>query len=192
MLSDLRIVASLLTPLLLGLLFHGLCMKFRWLSRLAIPIDQGRTLRGHRLFGANKTYRGIVAVGFGTALGFGLRSYAWSHIGSALEPQWLSSPGIAPFGFGFLVGAAAMMAELPNSFVKRQLDIEAGQAGRGVLGVVFYFVDQVDMLLGVWLVWALAIVVTPSLVAWSVVFLFVAHQLFTIAGHRLGMRSTWR
>ena len=190
MLSDLRLVASLLTPLLLGFLFHGLCMKFRWLSRLAIPIDQGRTLRGQRLFGANKTYRGIVAVGFGTALGFGFRSYAWSHTGS--EPGWLSSPGIAPFGFGFLVGAAAMMAELPNSFVKRQLGIEAGQAGRGVFAFVFYFFDQIDMLLGVWLVLALAIAVTPSLVAWSVVFLFVVHQLFTVAGHRLGMRSTWR
>ena len=71
--SDLLFVTSLLVPLLLGLVVHGLCMKFGWLSRLAKPIDQGQTFRGRRLFGANKTYRGIVAVGLGTALGFGLR-----------------------------------------------------------------------------------------------------------------------
>jgi CDP-archaeol synthase len=190
--SDLPYVTSLLMPLLLGLVCHGLCMKFRWLSQLATPIDQGRTLRGRRLFGVNKTYRGIVVVGLGTALGFGLRAYVCSDIGSALEPQWLHQPGIAPFGFGFLVGAAAMLAELPNSFLKRQPDIGAGQAGRGAFGFVFYFIDQVDMLLGVWLVLSLVIAVRANSVAWSVVFLFAAHQLFTVAGYGLGMRSTWR
>jgi len=32
----------------------------------------------------------------------------------------------------------------------------AGQGGRGLLGCIFYFVDQIDMLLGVWLVLSLA------------------------------------
>jgi hypothetical protein len=99
--NELHFVASLLIPLLLGLVLHGLCMRFRWLSPLAKPIDHGLTVRGRRLLGANKTYRGIVAVGLGTAIGFGLRPYAWGNIGSALEPQWLSRPGLAAFGFGF-------------------------------------------------------------------------------------------
>jgi CDP-2,3-bis-(O-geranylgeranyl)-sn-glycerol synthase len=190
--SDLLFVTSLLVPLLLGLVVHGLCIKFGWLNRLATPIDRGRTWRGRRLLGANKTYRGIVAVGLGTAVGFGLRSYIHDDVGSGLEPGWLTRPGSAPFVFGFTVGTAAMMAELPNSFLKRQLGIGAGQAGRGVLGFLFYLIDQVDMLLGVWFVLSLAIAVNASAVAWSVLLLFGVHQLVTVAGYWLGMRSTWR
>ncbi len=167
-------------------------MKFGWLRALGTPIDRGGTFRGRRLFGANKTHRGIVAVGLGTGLGFALRPYAGDGIGGTLEPRWLLQPGIAPFAFGFLVGAAAMIAELPNSFVKRQLGIGAGQAGGGMLGFVFYVVDQIDMLAGVWLVLSLVIAVRPGAVAWSVAFLFVAHQVFTVLGYGLGMRSTWR
>jgi CDP-2,3-bis-(O-geranylgeranyl)-sn-glycerol synthase len=133
-----------------------------------------------------------VAVGLGTAIGFGLRPYVHGDVGSTLEPGWLTRPGLAPFAFGFMVGAAAMMAELPNSFLKRQLGIGAGQAGRGVLGFLFYVIDQVDMLLGVWLVLSLAIAVDARAVAWSVVFLFGVHQVLTVAGYGLGMRSTWR
>jgi hypothetical protein len=55
-----------------------------------------------------------------------------------------------------------MLAELPNSFLKRQLGIGAGQAGRGVFGFVFYVIDQVDMLVGVWLVLSLAIAVRAN------------------------------
>ncbi len=190
--TELRFVTSLITPLLLGLLFHGVCVRLGWLRTLATPIDRGRTFRGRRLFGANKTYRGVVAVGLGTALGYALRPYAGNGIDGALEPAWLGHPGTAPFAFGLLVGVAAMVAELPNSFVKRQLGIGAGQAGGGMLGVVFYVVDQIDMLAGVWLVLSFVIAVRPSAVAWSVAFLFVAHQVFTVLGYGLGMRSTWR
>jgi hypothetical protein len=167
-------------------------MKFGWWKRLAMPIDRGHTFRGRRVFGPNKTYRGIVAVGAGTAIGFALRPFLASASAFPLEVEWLNRPGIASIVFGFCIGAAAMIAELPNSFIKRQLSIGPGQAGRGLLGVVFYFVDQVDMLLGVWLVVSLAMAIEPGPVAWSVVVLFVAHQVFTMAGYGLGMRSTWR
>jgi hypothetical protein len=189
---DLLIVATLLTPLLIGLLFHGLCMKFGWLAQLTKPVDGGRSFRGQRLFGANKTYRGIVAVGLGTAIGFWLRAMLQVGMTSNLEAEWLSRPGGGPLLFGFTVGAAAMAAELPNSFVKRQLGIRPGAAGSGALGVVFYLLDQVDMLLGVWLVLVFAVAVTPALILWSLAFLFIIHQVLTVGGYVLGMRTTWR
>lgn len=67
-------VSYMLLPLLGGLAFHGFCMKFKWLSFLGRPIDGGRTFRGRQLFGPNKTYRGIIAVGFGTAVGCGIQA----------------------------------------------------------------------------------------------------------------------
>ena len=53
---------------------------------------------------------------------------------------------------GFALGAAAMLSELPNSFFKRQLDIAPGAPGGGPAMLFFYVVDQVDFLLGAWLV----------------------------------------
>jgi hypothetical protein len=85
-----------------------------------------------------------------------------------------------------------MLGELPNSALKRQLGIAPGSAGHGVKGVVFYVLDQIDMLLGVWVVLGLAIGVTALRVVWSVVFLFIAHQILTLVGYQLGMRATAR
>jgi CDP-2,3-bis-(O-geranylgeranyl)-sn-glycerol synthase len=85
-----------------------------------------------------------------------------------------------------------MLAELPNSALKRQLGIKPGQAGRGWASAIFYVLDQVDMLVGVWIVLGIAIGVTVSRILWSVAFLFIAHQLLTLVGYRLGMRATAR
>src|SRR6185369_11647711 len=57
----LRDGATLFAPLFLGMVAHGLCIRFGLLRGLAVPIDGGRRWRGKRLFGDNKTYRGIVA-----------------------------------------------------------------------------------------------------------------------------------
>jgi hypothetical protein len=47
-----------------------------------------------------------------------------------------------------------------------------------------------DLLLGVCLVLALAVTLSPLFVLWSAAILFVAHQLLTAAGFALGMRAT--
>jgi CDP-2,3-bis-(O-geranylgeranyl)-sn-glycerol synthase len=164
-------------------------MRLGWLAALARPVDRGATFRGKRLFGPNKTYRGIAAVGFGTALGFlvvdGLGGYARGGEG-------LPHGSAGLFLVGLAVGTASMLAELPNSFVKRQLEIPAGGHGVGLRGALFHVLDQIDVLLGAWLVLAWAVRPTPRLVAASAIFLFFSHQLITVTGYALGMRATWR
>jgi hypothetical protein len=56
----------------------------------------------------------------------------------------------------------------------------------------FYILDQIDMLIGVWLVLSFTVEVTVARVLWSAVFLFLSHQIITLAGYALGMRSTAR
>jgi CDP-diglyceride synthetase len=106
--------------------------------------------------------------------------------------ELLDYSGIRTVGFGFVVGVVAMLSELPNSFLKRQLNIAPGAAGSGLKGMFFYLLDQIDLLLGVWLLLSLAVTVTASRIFWSIVFLFVAHQILTIIGYGLGMRATPR
>jgi CDP-2,3-bis-(O-geranylgeranyl)-sn-glycerol synthase len=186
--SDLALVAALFGPLFVGLALHGLCIRYGWWPVLTRPIDGGRRLRGRRLFGENKTYRGVVAVALGTAGGFAIE--AWL-LGS-LPGRLAAIPTSRLVVFGMVVGAAAMLSELPNSLVKRQLGVSPGSTATGALGVAFYFVDQIDFLIGAWLVVAAVVRPTVSLCAWSVAFVFVVHQIITVADYRLGMRATFR
>ncbi len=185
-------VSYLLLPILVGLTFHGFCMKFKWLTYLARPIDGGSMFRGRRFFDANKTYRGVIAVGLGTALGFGIQALVLHQITSLRHLELINYSRLNWLLLGFAMGVAAMLSELPNSFIKRQLGIAPGTAVNGVTGVLFYILDQIDMLLGVWLVLSFAVEVTLTRVLWSVVFLFLVHQIITLAGYALGMRATVR
>jgi hypothetical protein len=182
----------LLLPLLGGGIFHGLCMKFGWLAVLKRPIDGGRTLRGRRLFGANKTIRGVVAVGIGTAILLGVQAELLHRLPSVRAVELFDYSRVNGWLLGFLVGAAAMCAELPNSFVKRQLDVRPGDAARGTIGLVLYLVDQVDLLVGAWLAFALILDVRLVWVLWSVVIVAVVHQLLTTVTYALGMRASSR
>src|SRR5262245_28778960 len=132
-------------PLLGGVMVHGLCIKFGWLKRLAIPVDAGATFRGTRVFGDNKTYRGFVAVGLGTGLANTILPLIL-NVDALPYPLWLLHPSWQGFAFGVFMGVCAMAFELPNSFVKRQLGISPGKHTSGAKGVLFYVIDQIDIL----------------------------------------------
>lgn len=186
--NDLRVASLLFAPFVAGLLAHGLSLRFGWPRSLGAPIDRGRTLRGRPLFGASKTWRGVVAVALGTAAGYAILSL------TGLLPG-----GVAPsFGtgqfalIGALVGGAGMLAELPNSFVKRQLGIAPGGTVGGAAGALFWLLDQVDILLGAWLVLAPIVGITWARVGWSVLVVAIVHQVATAVGAAPGMRASAR
>jgi CDP-2,3-bis-(O-geranylgeranyl)-sn-glycerol synthase len=181
----------LLLPLLGGALVHGLCMKYGWLGFLARPIDGGRTFRGRPIFGHSKTWRGPVAVAIGASAVFELQRRVLADLEglSGLAPAGFAS---LPLWFGAALGAAAELSELPNSFVKRQLGIAPGATAKGPLSLLFYLWDQLDLLLGYWLVLAAAIPPTPAHVAASLVVVAAIHPLSTLTGYLLGMRPTAR
>jgi CDP-archaeol synthase len=133
----------------------------------------------------------VVAVALGTAGGFAVQAVVHRH-GAAHSLELLDYANPAVVGLGLAVGSAAMLSELPNSLLKRQLRIGPGAVGRRTASVVFYVLDQIDMLIGVWLVLGLVVTLTAARVVASVAFLFAAHQVLTVVGHRLGMRATAR
>src|SRR4029079_2040293 len=125
-LSAILEASALFAPLLVGFACHGLCIKTGVLHQLARPLDAGACWRGRRVLGENKTYRGIVVVAIGTGLG---------------------CLAVGRFGVGLRVPvrAAAMAAELPNSFLKRQIDITPGGQTTGFAGAFFHVLDQADV-----------------------------------------------
>lgn len=190
--KELFALAYLFLPLLIGLALHGFCIKYDILAFLCRPIDRGRKFHGKRIFGDNKTWRGVVVVSLGTAIGFGLQSLLLHRIASIRSVELFDYVFFKSVALGLAVGVAAMLSELPNSFIKRRFEIAPGRAAKGWKGLVFYVYDQIDFLLGSWLVLAIVVPVTAGRVLFSSGLLLVAHQLMSSVGHALGMRRTAR
>ncbi|HEX5082793.1 MAG TPA: CDP-archaeol synthase [Blastocatellia bacterium] len=186
------VITYLFLPLLVGLALHGFCIKYDLLSFLYHPIDRGRKFRGKRIFGENKTYRGVVVVSLGTAIGFALQSLLFHRIASVRSVELFDYAFFKSVSLGLAVGVAAMLSELPNSFIKRQFEIAPGTAAKGWKAIIFYVYDQIDFLLGAWLVLAIVVPVTIGRVLFSAVLLLIAHQIMSSVGYALGMRRTAR
>lgn len=183
----------LLLPLLGGALLHGVCMRTGWLGWLARPIDGGLLLGGRPLFGRSKTWRGPVTVAAGTAGVWSLQQELLHPIPALAALELVDFAALPGWWFGALLGAVAELSELPNSFVKRRLGIEPGATARRPLpGIAFYLWDQLDVLLGYWLVLSLVVHPTPLRVGVSVAVVGAVHPLLTLAGYLLGMRPTAR
>ncbi len=190
MIDEILRLAWLFTPLVGGAIVHGVVMRQNWFSSLTKPIDFGAVFRGKRIFGPNKTFRGILVNGAGTALFMGLQAtvfhesfQAYEYFDYAATNCWL---------LGFILGVASMLSELPNSFVKRQLDVPSGSTASGFLLPIFYVIDQIDLLVGSWIVLAFVMDVTVERVLLSLIIVIVIHQLINFIGYALGMRKTLR
>jgi len=154
---------------------HSAWLGSRLSKRLSIPLDGGATFRGRRIFGDNKTVRGFAVMIPAAAIAFGVLFTVINNITpSAVAGLWpLTLRGY--IALGAWAGLGFMLGELPNSFVKRQLDIAPGRPPRGrVAAVVSFIVDRLDSIVGMllaitiaaptpWMTWLLVIVIGPGI-----------------------------
>jgi hypothetical protein len=185
-------VSYLFAPVLVGLTVHGFVIRLGLLRSLFSAIDRGAEFRGKRVFGENKTWRGIFSTTLGTGLGFVLQA-VWLHNYESVQRLELFDYGWAKaLIVGLLVGLACGLSELPNSFIKRQIGIAPGATASGAVNVLFYILDQVDFLVGAWIVLSFVVTISWIRVLYSFVFLFITHQVISFLGYLLGMRKTAR
>ena len=152
-----RCAGVVLTCFVVAGLVQTAFLKSAASARFAQPLDGGRTLRGRRLLGQNKTWRGVVVLVPSVALCFGAAGL--------LQQRGELGPGLwalgGPWGWislGWWVGWAYALGELPNSFIKRQLDVPPGQLPRRWLGRrVALIVDQIDSIAAALLALALLV-----------------------------------
>jgi hypothetical protein len=86
-------------------------------------------------------------------------------------------------GFGFMAG------ELPNSLVKRQLDIAPGNAPRGPLASACQFaVDRLDSGIGMLLALSLLVAVPWRTIAVVLIAGPFIHWTFSVVMFRLGLK----
>lgn len=91
---------------------------------LHTPVDGGQSIRGVRILGDHKTWRGIIAAVFGAALVVVIQYF---------EPMTLSIGGYKPdtvllaVVYGAYIGLLVMVGDMLGSFIKRQLGFASGK-----------------------------------------------------------------
>jgi len=151
------------------------------LVALARPLDFGCTVRGVRLLGDHKTWRGIVA---GTAAGVLVYAIqAGLHRAGALRglalvdyDAWHGLPGL-------LMGVGAGLGDAAKSLVKRRIGIAPGESWVGF--------DQLDFMAGSYLTLAPLYLapLAPTILALPVI--FVGSILVTATAYTLHMKEAW-
>ncbi|CAN5646647.1 CDP-2,3-bis-(O-geranylgeranyl)-sn-glycerol synthase [soil metagenome] len=136
------------------------------------PLDFGKTFRGKRIFGSNKTWRGLVS---GTLMG-GL---------TGILVQNLFVTGEADLAFiflaGCLMGFGALAGDAVESFFKRQRGFAPGAS--------WFPFDQIDYIIG-GLVFVYPISPLPwILVAAILVIYFGLHVMTSYLGYLIGVKS---
>jgi CDP-2,3-bis-(O-geranylgeranyl)-sn-glycerol synthase len=169
------------------------CAQTAWLAsahsrRFAIPIDGGRTFRGRRIFGENKTVRGFIVMVPAVALAFPIVA----QLAGLGNPQAIGLWALTPRAYAWLgacAGLGFMLAELPNSFVKRQLGIPPGAiAPRPVAALWQFAADRLDSGIGMLAGLSLAVPVPPR--TWGLVLLvgWALHWSFSVLLFRLRVK----
>jgi hypothetical protein len=169
---------------------HVVWLRSAAAQRFTQPIDMGRTFRARRVFGENKMLRGFLIMPPAASITFALLGAAREHF-----PAWLAQGiwALQPAQFavlGFACGLAFMAAELPNSFVKRQLDVVPGQPPSAPpLRALFFVIDRCDSVLGVLIVASLLVPIHALTWLWVLLLGPCLHALFSILLHRLGVKA---
>ena len=178
-----------LSPLILVAIANGLCIKYDWLDRLKRPLDLGHSYRGRRIFGDHKSWRGLLINVVFCTLGTMIQGWLQNR---GYFPPWLLLLDYRDYGhfLGIILGLGVTFGELPNSFLKRQLEILPGKKKKGPLGAAFFLFDQVDLIIGIWVFFFFLIRPSPVLFLWSIVLTGVFHVIISIVGYLLGMRKT--
>jgi hypothetical protein len=167
-----------------------LWLRIRISGRLARPLDCGLTFRGRQLFGKNKTWKGFVVMIPAVGLAFLTLACVSAQIGGTWQAGLWPLTNGTYFWLGCWGGLGFMLGELPNSFVKRQLDIAPGVPPSGVVARgVSFFVDQADSVLGALL--ALSLFVSIPVTTWIAILLAgpAAHWVFNLVLMLVGVKT---
>ncbi|MEN9519181.1 MAG: hypothetical protein RLZZ381_1769 [Cyanobacteriota bacterium] len=131
--------------LALSLFIAGVIEAFLWKTSpfqvLNVPIKAA-------WFGANKKWRGLISLPITMVISVYLLHFIELAY-PTLNRQEISFSNLNLIEFGLLVGFTFNLAELPNSFIKRRLDIPPGDENNKL----FYFIDHMDSTYGVLILW---------------------------------------
>lgn len=113
---------TLTFPLLAAGFSLVLVLKKRWLLNLDLPLDGRMHFRQRRVFGDNKTVKGLIVLTVGSIIATYALHYAQISYPAVLHPIF----SFSPFALGLLYATGYVAGELLNSFIKRQIGVPPG------------------------------------------------------------------
>ena len=149
------------------------------------PLDFNKTFRGKRIFGANKTWRGLLAGVIIATLT--VAAQHWLAVNTPLVSTLSFIPGDINYYFadilwlGPLLGFGALAGDALESFAKRQLNIPPSHR--------WFPFDQIDYIIGGLL--ASLIIVRLSIFAYALILItwFALHLITVYIGYKLNLRA---
>lgn len=158
-----------------------LTAQIKQLDFLDKPIDFGWSLGKHRIFGDNKTIRGLVTGYLATLVLVLLQIWLYNNWSFVKEYSLLdyntTNPLImtAVFTFGALGGDAL------ESFFKRRVGVKPGES--------WFPFDQLDWIFGAILLSMLVVDLPVAVYAWAVVWALIFHPFSTFIGWLFGLKD---
>ena len=150
-----KMYITLISPIISGIVNSIFC-KTKYLKFLNKPIDFGKNFTDKkRIFGDHKTWKGLFGYIILNIIFSVIFGYIWNI--TNLEKYnffYINHENTLLFNIliGFLLGLGYSLFELPNSFIKRRLDIKPGKTIEGFKKIFFIIFDQADSVFGVALV----------------------------------------
>ena len=150
----------------IGLLLAGILEAFIWKTSFFEIFNKPIQTE---LFGQNKKWRGLISLPIASILVVFLLQIVEKYL-VFFPNDFILFSNFNFLEYGLLVGFIFNLSELPNSFIKRRLDIPPGDES----SKLFFFIDHMDSTYGVLVLWylyfkfplhiiAIAIFVTPLL-----------------------------
>jgi CDP-2,3-bis-(O-geranylgeranyl)-sn-glycerol synthase len=155
--------------------------KTPWLKDWKTPMDFGKTYKGQRIFGANKTWRGFVVGIIGATLFIAFQKYLYSRSSYIVDHSWISYQPARIWLLGPLFAIGVILADAVESFFKRQRNIAPGHS--------WFPCDQIDYVVGGCLFAAPIAVLTAGQYLWILVVYFGTHLLIVYLGYLAGVRE---
>jgi CDP-2,3-bis-(O-geranylgeranyl)-sn-glycerol synthase len=165
------IAALFFFPAAAGNSFPVIISKLPVIKNWHTVLDFGKSYRGRRILGDNKTWRGLIA---GTLIG-GLAGIVISWIRPGIYGE------VNPFIVGMLMGFGALAGDAVESFIKRQFDIKPGQT--------WFPIDQIDYIIGGLAFSSLVFDLDPNLAGAVLITYFLIHLLAVYIGFKIGLRE---
>lgn len=149
--------------------------KIPLLNRWKTPMDFGKSYRGKRILGDNKTWRGFMSGVLVGGLVAAIQYVVW------LPSELSGKSFVFCVGLGALLGAGALAGDGLESFAKRRANIPPGTSW-----IPF---DQIDYIIGGILVSLLAIRLPIETYIWIVLIYFALHFVFAYIGYMLHLKE---
>ena len=150
------------------------------IPKFSNPVDFGRTLKGKRILGSHKTWRGLL---FGVIVGmltFRLQQKLF------IESSFFR--GISSFDYqesslllGFFLAFGASVGDLIKSFIKRRFDIQPGKS--------WFPFDQIDWIVGAIIFGSFLVKLPFSLILGSLLFGTILHLISRALGYAVGVNK---